>query len=155
MSISPSPRDQKLGDRARQKRNESISATRRDSAPTSTISIATTRGSVSQPPYLPLTLHFSPRASSASATERGIPTATSALLVRRLKTGNAPARDPGTEKRVFKLGAHSQITYGGCVTALTHSSFKRRIDRPLKIASQSAPLSVYVFWMAFHDTYLR
>lgn len=45
-------------------------------------------------PYLPFTLHFSPRASSASATERGTPTTTSALFVRRLRRGNACASGP-------------------------------------------------------------
>jgi len=44
--------------------------------------------------YLPFIRHFSPRASSASATERGIPTTTSALFVRRLKSGNACASGP-------------------------------------------------------------
>ena len=87
-----SSRGRKLGDPARQKRNESISKITQDSM----ISIAAARESAGEPPYLPLTLHFSSRASSASATERGIPTTTSALLVRRLKRGNEPASGPGT-----------------------------------------------------------
>jgi hypothetical protein len=49
--------------------------------------------------YLPLTLHFSPRASRASATDCGMPTATSALFVRRLKSGNAWASGPRRRKR--------------------------------------------------------
>ena len=82
---------------SRQKRDESISA--RD--------YGVLEGSTTPPSiqrirvfaYLPLTLHFSSRASSASATERGTPTTTSALLVRRLKRGNACASGP-TKRRV-------------------------------------------------------
>ena len=50
-----------------------------------------------QTTYLPLIRHFSSRASSASATKLGIPTTTSALFVRRLKSGNPCASGP--EKR--------------------------------------------------------
>ena len=44
--------------------------------------------------YFPFTLHLSPAWSSLSATAWGIPTATSALFVRRLRIGKSPARGP-------------------------------------------------------------
>ena len=74
------------------------------------ISIATARKSASQPLYLPLTRHFSSRASSASATERGIPTITSALLVRRLKRGNEPASGPGTERMCSRVSTRPPVS---------------------------------------------
>jgi hypothetical protein len=113
------------------------------------ISIATARESAGRPPYLPLTLHFSSRASSASATERGIPTTTSALLVRRLKRGNEPASGPGTERMGFQVSTHPSVSVWGLSGALAYGGFERRIDRPSNVTSQSAPLSVYGLWMAF------
>ena len=44
--------------------------------------------------YFPFTRHFSPRASSSSATAWSTPTTTSALFVLRLNIGNEPASGP-------------------------------------------------------------
>lgn len=82
----------KLGFRTWDKRNEGISAQGFDT-------LLKNADKSAEQTYLPLVRHFSSRTSSASATEHGIPTTTSALLVRRLRSGNAPASGPGGKKR--------------------------------------------------------